>query len=204
MPTADPVSVQAACRALFAQLVASGVSHVAVSPGSRSTPLTVAADRTPGITVSVHLDERSAGFFAMGLARSSRQPVALVCTSGSAAANYLPAVVEAFHSGVPLIALTADRPPELQGRGAPQTIDQGGLYGTHVRWEHQADVIGTETPEEVVRLAALAVERSLAPVPGPVHLNCPFREPLEAPVVDPPPVTMLSAQIGRASCRERV
>ena len=193
VPTADPVSVQAACRALFAQLVASGVSHVAVSPGSRSTPLTVAADRTPGITVSVHLDERSAGFFAMGLARSSRQPVALVCTSGSAAANYLPAVVEAFHSGVPLIALTADRPPELQGRGAPQTIDQGGLYGTHVRWEHQADVIGTGTPEEVVRLAALAVERSLAPVPGPVHLNCPFREPLEAPVVDPPPVTMLSA-----------
>ncbi|MBT58308.1 MAG: 2-succinyl-5-enolpyruvyl-6-hydroxy-3-cyclohexene-1-carboxylic-acid synthase [Acidiferrobacteraceae bacterium] len=192
-PTADPIRVQAACRALFAQLVASGVSHVAISPGSRSTPLTVAADRTPDLTVSVHLDERSAGFFAMGLSRSSRRPVALVCTSGSATANYLPAVVEAFHSGVPLIVITADRPPELQGRGAPQTIDQTGLYGSHVRWEHQADVIGTEPPEEAVRLAALAVERSLNPVPGPVHLNCPFREPLEPPVGDPPQVTLLPA-----------
>jgi|TARA_Y100000310_G_scaffold305013_1_gene344750 2-succinyl-5-enolpyruvyl-6-hydroxy-3-cyclohexene-1-carboxylate synthase len=190
-PTADPMRVQAACRALFAQLVASGVSHVAVSPGSRSTPLTVAADRTPDLTVSVHLDERSAGFFAMGLARSSRRPVALVCTSGSAAANYLPAVVEAFHSGVPLIVITADRPPELQGRGAPQTIDQTGLYGSHVRWEHQADVIGTEPPEEAARLAVLAVEHSLNPVPGPAHLNCPFREPLEPPVGDPPQVTLL-------------
>jgi 2-succinyl-5-enolpyruvyl-6-hydroxy-3-cyclohexene-1-carboxylate synthase len=192
-PTADPIQVQATCRALFAQLVASGVSHVAVSPGSRSTPLTVAVDRTPGITLSMHLDERSAGFFAMGLARSSRRPVALVCTSGSAAANYLPAVVEAFHSGVPLIVITADRPPELQGRGAPQTIDQTGLYGSHIRWEHQADVIGSEPPEVTVRLAALAVERSLEPVPGPVHLNCPFREPLEPPTCDPPPTILLAA-----------
>lgn len=183
-PAADPVAVQASCRALFAQLAASGMAHVAVSPGSRSTPLTVAADRTPGLEVSIHLDERSAGFFALGLARSARRPVALVCTSGSAAANYLPAVVEAFHSGVPLILLTADRPPELQGRGAPQTIDQVGLYGTHVRWSTNAPVGGTATPAAAMALAAEAVERSLAPVPGPVHINCPFREPLEPPPVE--------------------
>ncbi|MDP6078055.1 MAG: 2-succinyl-5-enolpyruvyl-6-hydroxy-3-cyclohexene-1-carboxylic-acid synthase [Acidimicrobiales bacterium] len=193
---ADPIAVQAACRALFAQLVASGVSHVTVSPGSRSTPLTVAADRTPGLEVSVHLDERSAGFFAMGLARSSRRPVAMVCTSGSAAANYLPAVVEAFHSGVPLIVLTADRPPELQGRGAPQTIEQEGLYGPHVRWSQQAEVFGTRPPEDAVRLAALAVEHSLTPVPGPIHLNCPFREPLEPPSTEPTPATLLPPPIG--------
>jgi len=104
------------------------------------------------------MDERSAGFYALGLARSSRRPVALVCTSGSAAANYLPAVVEAFHSGVPLIVLTADRPPELQGRGAPQTINQEDIFGTHVRWSTQAPVFGTEPVEESVRLAAVAVE----------------------------------------------
>ncbi|MEE3352633.1 MAG: thiamine pyrophosphate-binding protein, partial [Actinomycetota bacterium] len=128
------MATQAWCRALFAQLVECGVSHVAASPGSRSTPMTVAADRTNGLEVSMHLDERAGGFFALGLARATGRPVALLCTSGTAAANYLPAMVEAFHSGVPLIALTTDRPPELQGVGAPQTIDQDGIYGSHVRW----------------------------------------------------------------------
>ena len=187
---ADTVAVQASCHGLFAQLAQSGVAHVAISPGSRSTPLTIAADRTPGLEVSIHMDERSAGFYALGLARSSRRPVALVCTSGSAAANYLPAVVEAFHSGVPLIVLTADRPPELQGRGAPQTINQEDIFGTHVRWSTQAPVFGTEPVEESVRLAAVAVEQSLAPVPGPVHVNCPFREPLEPPTGAPPPASL--------------
>ena len=96
LPRADREATSAWCRALFAQLHASGVDHVAISPGSRSTPLTVAADLTPGLNVSVHLDERSGGFFALGLARASTRPVVLVCTSGTAAANYLPAVVEAF------------------------------------------------------------------------------------------------------------
>ena len=144
LPAADPVAVQAWCRALFAQLVECGVNHVAASPGSRSTPMTVAADRTPGLEMSMHLDERSGGFFALGLARATDRPVALLCTSGTAAANYLPAVIEAFHSGVPLIVLTSDRPAELQGVGAPQTIDQDGIYGTHVRWATTTAVAGSE------------------------------------------------------------
>ena len=140
---ADPVATQAALRAFFSQLAAGGVAHVAVSPGSRSTPLTIAADRTAGLDLSIHLDERAGAFFALGLARATRRPVALVCTSGTAAANYLPAVVEAFHSGVPLVVLSADRPPELQGRGAAQTIDQQHLYGTHVRRYVEAAVAGS-------------------------------------------------------------
>jgi 2-succinyl-5-enolpyruvyl-6-hydroxy-3-cyclohexene-1-carboxylate synthase len=120
LPAVDPEATQAWCRAFLAQLVSCGVQHVAVSPGSRSTPMMVAADRTDGLELSVHLDERSGAFFALGLARASRRPVAVLCTSGTAAANYLPAVVEAFHSGVPLLVLTTDRPPELRGIGAPR------------------------------------------------------------------------------------
>jgi 2-succinyl-5-enolpyruvyl-6-hydroxy-3-cyclohexene-1-carboxylate synthase len=188
----NPEAVHAALRAFFAQLVASGVRHVALSPGSRSTPLTVAADQTPDLEVSVHLDERSGGFFALGLARATRRPVALICTSGTAAANYLPAVVEAFHSGVPLLVLTADRPPELQGRGAPQTIDQVELFGTHVRWFHQPAVAGTEDPGEAVALAAAAVQLATQETPGPVHLNWPLREPLEPPTDEPPMAELLT------------
>jgi len=191
-PAIDPEAMAAATRAFFAQLAASGVRHVAVSPGSRSTPLTLAADRTDGLDITIHLDERSGGFFALGLARATRRPVALVCTSGTAAANYLPAVVEAFHSGVPLIVCTADRPPELQHRGAPQTIDQVELYGTHVRWFHQASVAGTEPPSEAVAVAAAAVEVATGPTPGPVHVNWPLREPLEPPDDDPPPPILLN------------
>jgi len=196
LPRADPEAARAWCRALFAQLHASGVDHVAVSPGSRSTPLTVAADLTPGLNVSVHLDERSGGFFALGLARASTRPVALVCTSGTAAANYLPAVVEAFHSGVPLLVLTADRPPELRGRGAPQTIDQVGLYGSHLRLGLESPVAGTEPPDAAVALAAEIVDRARFPIPGPVHLNCPLREPLEPPPGDPEPVATIAPSGG--------
>ncbi|HJP16254.1 MAG TPA: 2-succinyl-5-enolpyruvyl-6-hydroxy-3-cyclohexene-1-carboxylic-acid synthase [Acidimicrobiales bacterium] len=172
-------------QGFFAQLQASGVEHVAISPGSRSTPLTVAADRTDGLEVSIHLDERSGGFFALGLAKANKKPVALICTSGTAAANYLPAVIEAFHSGIPLIVLTADRPPELQSRGAPQTIDQVNLYGTHVRWFHQAQVAGTDSVSNSLALAYSAVEISTGQNPGPVHINWPLREPLEPPEVFP-------------------
>ena len=191
LPTGDPQATQAWCRALFAQLVECGVAHVAASPGSRSTPMTVAADRTPGLEVSMHLDERSGGFFALGLARASSSPVALLCTSGTAAANYLPAVVEAFHSGVPLIVLTADRPPELQRVGAPQTIDQHGLFGTHVRWATTTAVAGAEPAGEAASVAHHACVRATRPAPGPVHLNVPLREPLEPPADDPPPVGLL-------------
>ena len=111
-------------RSFFAELAAQGVTDVLVSPGSRSTPLAISAHREPGLNVSIHLDERSAGFWALGMAKATRRPVALVCTSGTAAANYLPAVIEAHYSEVPLLVLTADRPPELRDRGAGQTIDQ--------------------------------------------------------------------------------
>jgi len=186
MVDANPTSMYESLRAFFAQLQASGVHHVVVSPGSRSTPLVVSADRTEGLEISVHLDERSAAFFALGLSKSTKRPVALICTSGTAAANYLPAVVEAFHSGVPLIILTADRPPELQDRGAPQTIDQVNLYGTHVRWFHQAKVVGEESISDSLDLACSAVEASSSPHPGPVHINWPLREPLEPPEFLPP------------------
>jgi len=191
LPVADPNDTQAWCRAFFAQLVACGVAHVAASPGSRSTPMTVAADRTDGLEVSMHLDERSGGFFALGLARVTGRPVAVMCTSGTAAANYLPAVVEAFHSGVPLLVLTSDRPPELQGRGAPQTIDQQGLYGSHVRWATTSAVAGTQPAGEAASLAHQAVVRATRPIPGPVHVNVPLREPLEPAADDPPPVGLL-------------
>jgi len=185
LPAADPVAVQAWCRTLFAQFVECGVNHVAASPGSRSTPMTVAADHTPGLELSMHLDERSGGFFALGLARATGRPVALLCTSGTAAANYLPAVIEAFHSGVPLMVLTSDRPAELQGVGAPQTIDQDGIYGTHVRWATTTAVAGSEPAGEAASVAHQAVVRATRPAPGPVHLNVPLREPLEPPSGDP-------------------
>jgi 2-succinyl-5-enolpyruvyl-6-hydroxy-3-cyclohexene-1-carboxylate synthase len=191
LPAADPAATQAWCRAFLAQLVACGVQHVAVSPGSRSTPITVAADRTDGLDLSVHLDERSGGFFALGLARATRRPVAVLCTSGTAAANYLPAVVEAFQSGVPLLVLTTDRPPELRGIGAPQTIDQVGLYGTHTRWAANVGTAGSEAPGEAASLAHQAVVRATRPAPGPVHVNIGLREPLEPPAGNPPPVGLL-------------
>ena len=191
LPPSDPMATQAWCRALFAQLVECGVAHVAASPGSRSTPMTVAADRTSGLEVSMHLDERSGGFFALGLARATGRPVALLCTSGTAAANYLPAVVEAFHSGVPLVVLTTDRPPELQGVGAPQSIDQDGIYGSHVRWATTTAVAGTEPPGEAASVAHQAVVRATRTSPGPVQLNVPLREPLEPPTADPPTTGLL-------------
>jgi len=113
--------------------VDAGVSHVCVCPGSRSTSLTLAAAQNTALHCSSHIDERSAGFFALGLAKATRLPVALVCTSGTAAANFHPAVIEAYYAGVPLIVLSADRPPELREWGAGQTIDQVQLYARHVR-----------------------------------------------------------------------
>lgn len=198
LPAGDPAATQTWCRAFFAQLVECGVAHVAASPGSRSTPMTVAADRTDGLDVSMHLDERSGGFFALGLARATRRPVAVLCTSGTAAANYLPAVVEAFHSGVPLVVLTTDRPPELQGVGAPQTIDQHGLFGTHVRWATTTTTAGVEPPGDAASVAHQAFVRATRPAPGPVHVNVPLREPLEPPAGDPPPVGLLPVPPDRA------
>ncbi|CCF84874.1 2-succinyl-5-enolpyruvyl-6-hydroxy-3-cyclohexene-1-carboxylic-acid synthase [Nitrolancea hollandica] len=169
------------------ELARSGVRHVCLAPGSRSTPLALMVARHPNITLWTHLDERSASFFALGLAKAPREPVALVCTSGTAAANFLPAVIEARYGRVPLLVLTADRPPELRDVGAPQSIDQIQLYGNQVKWF--VEVAMPEATPGLLRyvrmLAGRAVATALASPSGPVHLNFPFREPLVPLPVDP-------------------
>lgn len=171
---------------LLRSLFHAGVRDVVVSPGSRSTPLALAADAACELRVRFVLDERAAAFFALGQARVTGRPSALVCTSGTAAAHYFPAVIEASMSGVPLIAITADRPWELQGTGASQTIDQTCLFGDFARGFF---ALGAPEPAEaalraVARTAAQAVARALGPAPGPVQINAPFRKPLE-PVASP-------------------
>lgn len=167
------------CTAFFTTLAAEGVQQVIVSPGSRSTPLTLSANAVADLELIVHHDERSAGFFALGLAKAGRRPVAMVCTSGTAAANYLPAMVEAYYAAVPLIALTSDRPPEHRHRGAPQTIEQVGIYGPHTRWAAELPVPDEATPDHARATALRAVSAALGPAAGPVHLNWPLRKPLE-------------------------
>ncbi|MCY3953224.1 MAG: 2-succinyl-5-enolpyruvyl-6-hydroxy-3-cyclohexene-1-carboxylic-acid synthase, partial [bacterium] len=165
--------------AFFEELANRGVRHAVCSPGSRSAPLVLSAHAEPRLRCWVQLDERAGGFFALGLAKAERRCVALICTSGSAAANYLPAVTEAFYDGVGLVVLTADRPPELRDRGAGQTIDQIGLYGAHVRWSADLPIPGEVGPDHARFTAHRAVTAALGPPGGPVHLNVPLREPLE-------------------------
>ncbi len=181
----DPTNANTALASAFAEeLERGGLRRAVVSPGSRSTPLAVALWRAPGIEVEVIVDERSAAFFALGAAQASGEPMALLCTSGTAAANYHPAVCEADESALPLLVLTADRPPELRGIGAGQTIDQIKLYGESVRWfcevgTHLADDEGLLHYRSV---ACRALAKARGEVrPGPVHLNLPWREPL-API----------------------
>jgi 2-succinyl-5-enolpyruvyl-6-hydroxy-3-cyclohexene-1-carboxylate synthase len=181
----DPTNANTALASAFAEeLARGGLRRAVVSPGSRSTPLAVALWREPGIEVSVIVDERSAAFFALGAAQATGDPVALLCTSGTALANYHPAVAEADESGLPLIVLSADRPPELRGIGAGQTIDQIKTFGESVRWfcevgTHEADDSGLLHMRSV---ACRALARARGEIrPGPVHLNLPFRDPL-API----------------------
>ncbi len=168
------------------ELARAGVRHACVCPGSRSTPLAIKLAGHPALRIWVHVDERSAGFFALGMARALGEPVALLCSSGTAAANFLPAVVEAHHARVPLVVLTADRPPEVRDFGAAQTIDQVRLYGGHVKWF--VDMPVPEVTEDLLRharaVAGRAAATALADPAGPVHLNFPFREPL-LPATDP-------------------
>lgn len=168
---------------LVDELLRCGMTDAVLAPGSRSAPLALAlqaAEEADRVRLHVRIDERSASFLGLGLAKRSGRPVALVCTSGTAAANFHPAVLEAHESGVPLIVITADRPPELRDTGANQTVDQVKLYGTAARWSTEVGV-----PEN--RPGMVAYWRSLvsrawgvaqAPSPGPVHLNAAFREPL--------------------------
>jgi 2-succinyl-5-enolpyruvyl-6-hydroxy-3-cyclohexene-1-carboxylate synthase len=178
----DPTNSNTALASAFVEeLARSGVRHAVVSPGSRSTPLAVALWRQVEIEVSVIVDERSAAFFALGAAQATQAPVALLCTSGTAAANYHPAICEADESALPLVVLTADRPPELRGIGAGQTIDQVKLYGESVRWfcevgTHEADDDGLLHYRSVACRAVAAARGETRQ--GPVHLNLPWREPL--------------------------
>ena len=174
------------CNTLWAEtlveeLVAGGVESVCLSPGSRSTPLVVAFARHPDVAVFSHLDERCAAFFALGRGRRTGQPTPVVCTSGTAAANFHPAVLEASEGRVPLLLLTADRPPDLSDSGANQTTDQQGLYGDAVRYERTLPEPEAE-PRKLRSLrvtATRAVAEATGTPPGPVHLNVPFRKPLE-------------------------
>lgn len=172
-------------RAFIDELARCGVAGACTSPGSRSTPLVLSLARNGAIPVTSHVDERSAGFFALGLVKATGLPAVIACTSGTAAANYAPAVIEAWEARLPLVVLTADRPPELRDVGAGQVIDQIKLYGSAAKWfvevgNHAA------TPERVRwirQLACRAVWTALDGRPGPVHLNFPLREPL---VLDAP------------------
>jgi 2-succinyl-5-enolpyruvyl-6-hydroxy-3-cyclohexene-1-carboxylate synthase len=171
--------------AFVAELTKTGVKDVVISPGSRSTPMALVMSEHPDLRIHVQVDERCASFYALGIAKASKKPVALLCTSGTAAANYYPAVIEASISRVPLIVLTADRPHELRDVGAPQAIDQIHLYGKNVKWF--VEMAPPENSVEMIRYARTVCARAAATASsypaGPVHLNFPFREPL-IPIMD--------------------
>lgn len=166
------------CATLVDEWARGGVRHAVVSPGSRSTPLALALAADDRLTVHVHHDERAAAFLALGIGRATGVPAVVLTTSGSAAGHLHPAVIEASYGGVPLLVCTADRPPELQSVGAPQTIDQAHLYGRAVRWFAEPGVADDAVAGTWRSLASRSVAETLGSRPGPVHLNLAFREPL--------------------------
>ncbi|MDX6728094.1 MAG: 2-succinyl-5-enolpyruvyl-6-hydroxy-3-cyclohexene-carboxylate synthase, partial [Baekduia sp.] len=160
-------------RAFVDELHRCGIAGACTSPGSRSTPLVLTLARDGRVATTSHVDERSAGFFALGLIKATGRPAVLACTSGTAAANYLPAVIEAAEARLPLIVLTADRPPELRDVGAGQTIDQVKLYGSAAKWFFE---VGTHAATAqrlrwMRQLACRAVWTALEGRAGPFHLN---------------------------------
>jgi 2-succinyl-5-enolpyruvyl-6-hydroxy-3-cyclohexene-1-carboxylate synthase len=171
---------------IIEELVRNGIDYFVISPGSRSTPLTVGVAQNSSAQHIICVDERSAAFHAVGYARATGKPAVLICTSGSAAANYFPAVIEAATDGVPMIILSADRPPELRQTGANQTINQVNLYGAYPNWQFDLPCPTAEIePKMVLTTIDLAVSRSQQSPSGVVHLNWMFREPLaptDAPI----------------------
>ncbi|MCW2240474.1 2-succinyl-5-enolpyruvyl-6-hydroxy-3-cyclohexene-1-carboxylic-acid synthase [Azospirillum canadense] len=183
---------------LIDSLVACGVTHAVMSPGAQMAPLSLACRANPEMTVSVVIDERSAAFLALGLARATRRPTVLICTSGSATGQWYPAVMEASAGQTPLILLTADRAPENQDRSSAQAIDQIKLYGSHVRASHHLPPPDASIAA-LVPLMARAYEQSLWPAPGPVHINVPFRDPFipqdRSKLFTPQPATVSRPQV---------
>jgi 2-succinyl-5-enolpyruvyl-6-hydroxy-3-cyclohexene-1-carboxylate synthase len=161
------------------ELIRNGIDYFCISPGSRSTPLTTAIARHPKARHIICYDERAAAYHAIGYARSAEKPAVVISTSGTAVANYLPGVVEASFDLIPLIILSADRPPELRATGANQTIQQPNIFGDYVRWQFDLPCPNEKIPVKfVLTTVDQAIYRSCTNPAGPVHLNCPFREPL--------------------------
>lgn len=186
---------------LIDQLALQGVVDFFIASGSRSTPLVLAAARHPKARIHRHLDERALGFYALGASLSKQVPVAIITTSGTAVGNLLPAVMEASHASVPLILLTADRPPELRDTASNQTTDQIKIFQNFVRW--QFDLAADMTDSSVRSKAADAVHRSMFPQPGPVQINCPLREPLYTTQTSAPGAPILH-QVGKITISKSI
>jgi len=164
---------------IIEELKRTGAARFCIAPGSRSTALTLSAAECDEIPKTIHFDERGLGFYALGISSGGKGPAVLISTSGTAVANFLPAVIEASKKKVPLILLTADRPPELRKTGALQTIDQPGIFGKYVKWEFDLPVPDENIkPEVVLTTIDQAAFMAVSGTPGPVHINCMFREPL--------------------------
>jgi 2-succinyl-5-enolpyruvyl-6-hydroxy-3-cyclohexene-1-carboxylate synthase len=188
MSSTSTANVQATfCATLVDEWVRAGVRHAVVAPGSRSTPMALAIAADDRLAVQVHHDERAAGFIALGIGVTTGVPAIVLTTSGTAAVELHPAVVEASYGRVPLLVVTADRPPELQSVGAPQTIDQTRLFGGAARWFAAPGVPDPAAAPTWRSLAAQALAESLGSRPGPVHLNLAFREPLVGDAGELPP-----------------
>lgn len=189
-------------RRITGALLNGGVRSAVISPGSRSTPLAYAFASTPELQTHIQVDERSAAYYALGMAKASGEPVVLLCTSGTAASNYHPAITEAYYARIPLIVITADRPHELREVGAPQAIDQVRMYGGHVKYSvdfplAEENAVLDEFIDRHIR-RALSVAQTVPE--GPVHLNMPFREPLLIDFDLPAPKTSFRGRIRAKSC----
>ena len=205
----SPATTATFCATLVDEWVRLGVAHAVVSPGSRSTPMAIALASNSKIALHVFHDERSASFAALGIGLQSGTPAVLLCTSGTAAAQFFAAVIEANYAHVPLLVCTADRPPELQGVGAPQTINQTNLYGTFVRKFIDVGLADDAKSSKWRTIARDAFSATVGVNRGPCHVNLPFREPLvgvagSLPVADSHSPVRMSADVATASERKKL